>query len=194
MPFKDEDLTPIEPEGEKEQVADLSYFELVKLAQEKKIPGYTNLNKKQLLVALGAGPKGASVYDRTLGVSEAEMQQKRADREAIPGKTIYDPKYEEQLEKIWAMYPMAFNNFDMTDEKSPVVFHFERDIKCACGKEMIIARVYEATRDGEKVERVQTENIYERLCPSCGRKHIFLEPDREIPVDPALARRMGLIA
>ena len=193
MPFTEEDLTPIVPKGQEESLEDLSYFDLVRLAQDKKIPSYANMTKQELIIALGAAPKGAAVHDRTVGMSEAQMMDLQRRELPIPGKTIYDPKYEDQLQKIWAVYPLAFNNVDMTDKKARVQFHFEREVECACGENFKIARIYEAKLDGEKVIREQTKDIYQRFCPKCGRNHIFLDPDREIPVDPAIARKAGLI-
>ena len=193
MPFTEEDLTPIVPKGQEEGLEDLSYFELVKLAQDKKVPGYASMNKQQLIIALGAAPKGTKVHDRTSGISEAELAELHRRDLPIPRNVIYDPKYEKQLEKIWTEYPFAFNGLDLTDKKARVQHHFEREVECYCGEKFKIARIYEAKLDGEKVIREQTKDIYQRFCPKCGRNHFYHDVDREIPADPGIARRMGLI-
>jgi hypothetical protein len=198
MPITEEDLTPYVPkeqqeEKEEESLAEKGFLELVKIAQERGVPGAATMSHKDLIIALGTAPKGKAVYDRTIGITNAELEQARTDRKAIPSSTIYDPKDKEKLEKIWKHQPMAFNNYDLTDEKARLVFHFEQDIKCACGEEMAIARVYTAKKDGRDIERTEYKDIYERLCPKCGRKHIYLDPDREPPVDPGIARKLGFI-
>ena len=183
------------PDYDPNKLSKMNYRELQELAKAYSIPEFYLMNEKQLRTALGATPDGAVVYDRAAGMKDEQLRAIRESRSAVPGKTIYFKKDQDKLDKIWARDPLAFNGVDMTDPHRQVVYHFDRKVKCACGdsrgKFLIQREWYENRREGQeliKVKRIQKEGIVEKYCPHCGRKHIYLDPDKEY--DPAKVRAM----
>lgn len=144
----------------------LTYNQLLKIAEEQGIKGAMSLTKDQLIVELGGAPPGAVVYDRAQGYNYDEIKRMKDERQQIPGKTIFWEADEEAVFKIIGKNPWAFNNYDMTDPKSPIKFIFSRRGTCYCGEKV-------SMKEGE----------VRKKC-TCGKWIMYIDPDGE--VDAAL--------
>ena len=130
--------------------------------------------------------KGVGVFDRDC--SPDEKQRLEAKGHAVPGRTLYYMVQEEQLMRLWGEKPMAFNDFDLTNNKQELNFVFDdHEITCHCGEQITLAKfkkvlIREKNEFGKATGKVTeqitgSEAVDWDFCPNCGRKWTFIDTE-----------------
>jgi hypothetical protein len=163
-------------------IKDKSFTELQEMAKERDIRGWYSMNKQKLIIALGylTDPE-KEVHDRTIGVSDRELAEIEKKRNQMPGKTIYWKKDKELVMEIINRNPFAFNDYDLTDARAPVIHHFEtsnknRKVNCICGEKFKIGEYAPMERKDKsgKMVTVPIEGPTDRhYCQNCGKLHVY---------------------
>lgn len=176
---KAEKLTP-------PQIEVMSFKQLRELAKLRGIV-IVGKTKKDLQMELGAAPAYSTNVNLGETLTAEQINDRKEKGQRIPGNVRYWDKDEDKLWKVWEKNPEAFDGIDFTDENSPIHFTFEKKFKCYCGEEMLMWRRYrvkETTTDGEIIFRwiddreSMSLNQFEKYCPKCGRKWIYINPDK----------------
>jgi len=173
--------------------ADMSYMELLEEARKVGLKNASQYSKRELIFELGGSGDGMAVYDRKLYYNPEDIREAAAKNRQIPGRTIFPEEMREDVEKIIAQNPDAFNDYDLGDTRNRTKFIFKRPkivgkkeidinrttkkkvfknyglVKCFCGKE--IQMVF--TEDDVNTARAVCE---------CGKQVIFIDPDKPMQV------------
>ena len=159
-----------------EQLDKMDYKHLRQIAVDQGLAP-AGMDKKQLKMLLGAGPKGATVVNNAEGLSPEEIERRRKEQLRVPMKTVYWDKDDEAFWGMKEKNPDAFDNLDLTDKSAKSQHVFNKKIKCYCGEKFKIEHVYFIVRDGVKVARTDKNPVDTRACPKCGRMYYYHDPE-----------------